>query len=67
MDIAGIIENEFLQLPPIEIMEKFNELCDKLASTIFSNGTETERLAQLRDALLPKLMSGEINVSEVEI
>ncbi len=67
LDIAGIIENEFLQLPPIEIMEKFNELCDKLASTIFSNGTETERLAQLRDALLPKLMSGEINVSEVEI
>ena len=67
LDIAGIIENEFLQLPPIEIMEKFNELCDKVASTIFSNGTETERLAQLRDALLPKLMSGEIDVSEVEI
>lgn len=67
LDIAGIIENEFLQLPPIEIMEKFNELCDKVASTIFSNGTETECLAQLRDVLLPKLMSGEIDVSEVEV
>ena len=65
LDIAGIIENEFLQLPPIEIIEKFNELCDKIASTIFANGTETERLAQLRDALLPKLMSGEIDVSQV--
>ena len=28
---------------------------------------ESQRLAQLRDALLPKLMAGEIDVSEVEI
>ena len=67
LDITGIIENEFLQLPPIEIIEKFNELCDKIASTIFANGTETERLAQLRDTLLPKLMSGELDVSEVRV
>jgi len=67
LDISGILENEFLSIPPVEMIERFNELCDKIASTIFANGTETERLAQLRDALLPKLMSGEIDVSEVEV
>ena len=35
--------------------------------TIETNKMESQRLAQLRDALLPKLMSGEIDVSEVEI
>lgn len=67
LDISGILENEFLSIPPVEMIERFNELCDKIASTIFANGTETELLAQLRDALLPKLMSGEIDVSEVEV
>lgn len=67
LDITGILENEFLSMPPVGMIERFNELCDKIASTIFANGTETERLAQLRDALLPKLMSGEIDVSEVEV
>lgn len=34
---------------------------------IISNEMEIQKLAQLRDALLPKLMSGEIDVSEVEV
>ena len=34
---------------------------------IINNEMESQRLAQLRDTLLPQLMSGEIDVSEVEI
>lgn len=34
---------------------------------IEANNTENRRLAELRDALLPKLMSGEIDVSKIEI
>ena len=34
---------------------------------IISNEMEIQTLAQLRDTLLPKLMSGEIDVSEVEV
>ena len=41
-----------------------------IASTLFmkmkSNSLENLRLASLRDALLPKLMSGEIDVSNIE-
>lgn len=38
-----------------------------LFALIGANKDENERLASLRDTLLPKLMSGEIDVSEVEI
>ena len=38
-----------------------------LFALIGANKDENERLATLRDTLLPKLMSGEIDVSEVEI
>jgi len=35
--------------------------------TIYSNMIENQRLAQLRDSLLPKLMSGEIDVSDIQL
>lgn len=34
---------------------------------IIANVTESRTLAQIRDALLPKLMSGEISVDELEM
>lgn len=46
----------------------FNELCKTLApvfSSILANRIECLRLTELRDSLLPKLMSGEIDVSKV--
>lgn len=36
-------------------------------ATILANSLENRKLAELRDALLPKLMSGEIDVSQVEL
>ena len=33
---------------------------------ILKNCRENSRLAQLRDTLLPKLMSGELKLSEIE-
>ncbi|WP_051353670.1 restriction endonuclease subunit S [Atopobium fossor] len=48
----------------------FEELSDSLAplfDSILANKIETQKLAELRDALLPKLMSGEIDVSKVDI
>jgi type I restriction enzyme S subunit len=38
-----------------------------LYSRIFKNELESRRLAEMRDTLLPKLMSGELKVNEVEI
>ena len=34
---------------------------------IINNQLENQRLAQLRDTLLPKLMSGELNVSDLDL
>ncbi len=45
----------------------YNEQVTPIFKKIGSNLAENLQLSQLRDALLPKLMSGEIDVSEVDI
>ena len=49
-----------------EIIVKFNELCSSMFDSRLSNDIESRRLAELRDTLLPKLMSGELKVNEIE-
>ena len=49
------------------ILEKYNSYCEGIYRTIAHNMAENERLTALRDYLLPKLMSGEIDVSTLEI
>lgn len=54
-------------LPEKEMMDKFNLIGDPILSIILKNIKEIEKLTQLRDILLPKLMSGEIDVSNIDI
>ena len=54
-----------LILPPENKIELFNNLYNINESVIKHNKTEIERLTKLRDILLPKLMSGEIDVSKI--
>ena len=42
------------------------DLSQKRMNTIKNNGFESRRLAELRDTLLPRLMSGELKVNEIE-
>lgn len=53
--------------PPVETRKKFNDLVFPLIETQISLRAENTRLVVIRDTLLPCLMSGEIDVSEVEI
>lgn len=53
--------------PPVETRKKFNDLVFPLIETQISLRAENTRLVEIRDTLLPCLMSGEIDVSEVEI
>ena len=46
-------------------IEAFCDFADPIYRQIELNGIESQRLGSLRDALLPKLMSGEIDVSKV--
>ena len=45
----------------------FERSVTPLYEMIWSNGRENESLIKIRDYLLPKLMSGEIDVSSLEI
>lgn len=56
-----------LLLPDAETLSKFNDLVIPMTSTVELNQEENTRLSQLRDVLLPKLMSGKIDVSNIDI
>ena len=67
LDINDFIEKEPILIAPFDLINRFNEFCQHIFSTIYANGIESERLTEIRDIILPKLMSGELNVSKVEI
>ena len=67
LNINGILEKETIFLPDFELIEQFNSLCASMYQVIYANGLENEQLSSLRDSLLPKLMSGELDVSEIDI
>lgn len=67
LDIASFIEMEPIVIPPAEMLAKFDKFCKAVFSKIYANGYENERLANIRDVLLPKLMSGEIDVTSTEV
>ena len=48
-------------------LQQFHEISGAITGEIYSNSMENERLTQLRDTLLPKLMNGEIDVDKVEV
>ena len=51
-------------IPPSEVMKSFNDLLSNFFSKMNKNTIENSRLSLLRDTLLPRLMSGEIEVPE---
>lgn len=67
LDISGFLGTEPIIIPPKEKVLAFDDYCQTVFDRIFANGKESEQLSQLRDALLPKLMSGELDVSDIEI
>ena len=56
-----------LPLPSIEAQKAWKDTVEPLIAMYLQNRKESECLAVMRDGLLPKLMSGELDVSEVEI
>lgn len=55
-----------LLLPINTVFNKFTNIVSSIYGTIEKNILEIHKLAQLRDTLLPKLMSGELKLSEIE-
>ena len=55
-------ENIEVIIPDKNIILKFEEIVNSIDEKIFNNSLELKTLSQLRDNLLPKLMSGKIEV-----
>lgn len=56
-----------LNLPPIHEQRKWLQLIEPIIKLYQVNIHENERLSRIRDIMLPKLMSGEIDVSNIEL
>lgn len=54
-------------IPSIETMKSFDEIVSPMFESILSNQKENIKLAELRDSLLPRLMSGKLDISEIYI
>ena len=57
------VESHSVIIPTARTMEKYKNIQAPLFEFIAKNCFESARLAQLRDTLLPKLMSGELKIS----
>lgn len=64
---TDILNSMELRIPSADRLAEFEGLVAPLYRAIEDNTRQSARLAALRDTLLPKLMSGEIDVSAVKI
>jgi type I restriction enzyme S subunit len=52
-------------IPSGDVLGKFNDIIEPIALQMYRNIDESRRLAELRDTLLPRLMSGELHVNDM--
>ena len=60
------LEMPLLVVPPVELVKQFSTLAAAVHSQVEANLEQSHTLAALRDALLPKLLSGELRVPQVK-
>ena len=58
-------ENELVPAPATKEIKAFEDKIQPIFETILNNCKENVRLAELRDTLLPRLMSGELSVADL--
>ena len=60
------LETLIVPLPPVEVAGKFNSLLEPILTKFSMGVRELEVLSELRDTLLPKLISGELRIPDAE-
>ena len=63
----GILNSIPVNIPVAQEIDKFINVCEPMYRIITANNRENTKLASLRDTLLPKLMSGDIDVTDIRI
>ena len=67
-EVSGqTMKNFKVVIPTKQMLYRFEELSKSLSDKILNNEEEIITLTKLRDTLLPKLMNGEIDLSNFEI
>lgn len=56
-----------IYLPDDNLLEMFHKIVEPMFELIDKNNSENQHLAAMRDTLLPKLMSGELDVSDIDL
>ena len=64
---TDILKNYPTNLPTDDVLSKFDEIIKPMFSMILSKTRESKALMEIRDSLLPKLMSGELDVSDIDL
>ena len=64
---TDILKNYPTYLPTEDVLKEFDGLVQPIFSMILSKTRETKSLSEIRDTLLPKLMSGELDVSDIDL
>jgi type I restriction enzyme S subunit len=62
---AGSMENMGIVVPPDDVAAAFGEIVDGLMRRGLQNTEQSQILAELRDTLLPRLISGKLRIPEV--
>ena len=63
---VGLVKNYKILMPLIESLRNFKSLMKPIFESIKNNQLENNFLTNLRDTLLPKLISGELEVSQIQ-
>jgi len=61
------IDKIIIIIPTSDVLSNFRDIVEPLFERILNNSIENQNLTQIRDTLLPKLMSGEIRVPIEEV
>jgi type I restriction enzyme, S subunit len=61
--VESILADYELAIPPEKILKEFEKTVNPFFNEIFANEQQNQTLKEIRDSLLPKLMSGEIEVN----
>ena len=62
---SKIIKSMQIMMPPIDVLQQFHNVVSPLFNRMQSLSNELTQLAETRDTLLPKLMSGELKINDL--
>jgi len=62
VDVGNISTYEMV-IPPVDVVGRFNDFINPILERMKKSNNEIRTLSELRDILLPKLMSGEVSVN----